>query len=192
MKKFAVVFAMGCLALSVAKAEDYTSGTSFVVTHPTTISAIGAYDGGAGFKSTETVGIFSDLNGNLVGSEVVFGPGDSGTQVGSMFYENVPIFVLSPGDYSLITLGNGGFSSGGGSHLSGGNSFLNLGDDIDLPGGGRFNSGTSFDVVLFEGSGSLAGPVALVDPPNGVPDGGLTALLLGCSLAGLGLVRRKI
>jgi hypothetical protein len=191
MKKFAVVFAVGCLTLSITKAEDYASGTSFVVTHSTTISAIGAYDGGTGFTSAETVGIFSDLSGDLVGSEAVFGPGNAGTQVGNMLYENVPDFVLSPGDYSLITIGNGGFSSSGGSHLSGGNSFLNLGDDVDLPGGGRFNSGTSFDIILNEGSGSLASPIALVDPPGAVPDGGLTALLLAGSLAGLGWVRRK-
>jgi hypothetical protein len=193
MKKCAVLLFASCLALSSAKAVDSISDMNFVVSHPTSISAMGAYDGGTGFTSTETVGIFSDLSGNLVGSEVVFGPGKVGTQVGDMFYESVPVFVLSPGDYSIIEVGNGGFPpSGGGSHLSGGNSFLNLGDDVDLPGGGRFNSGATFDISLNETSGLSAGSIDLVDPKtNFVPDGGLTALLLGASLAGLGWVRRK-
>jgi hypothetical protein len=191
MKKIAVMLFASCFALSNAKAREDVSGINFVVSHPTTISAIGAYDGGTAFISTVTVGIFSQLNGNLVGSEVVYGPGKSGVQVGNMFYESVPTFVLSPGDYSLITVGDGGFPPSGGGHLSGGNSYLNLGDDVDLPGGGRFDSGTSFNISFSEVSGA-AGFVDLVDHNTvGAPDGGLTALLLGTSLAGLGWMRRK-
>jgi len=188
------MFFASCLALSSAHARNYVSGINFVVSDPTIISAIGAYDGGAKFTFTETVGIFSELTGDLVGSEVVFGPGDAGTQVGNVFYESVPTFSLSPGDYSIISVSSGGFTSSGGcSHLSGGNFYQFLGDDEDLPGGGRFNSGTSFEISLSEtpGSGTQPGFVDLVDPPS-VPDGGQTAMFLGASLAGLGWLRRKL
>jgi len=192
MKKIAISLVAGSLFVFTAKAESYASGMNFVISHPTTVSAIGVYDGGTPFSSKEVVGIFNDFNGDLVGSEVVFGPGKSGTQMGGMFYEKVPTFVLSPGDYSLITIGSGGVSPGGGSHLNGGNFLGNLADDLDLPGGDRFNSGTTFDISVIEGPGSLSGPVALISPSSVVPDGGLTALLLGGSLAGLSFVRRKI
>jgi VPDSG-CTERM motif len=190
MKKTIAAFFAGCFAVCSAKAG--LTGENFVVTHPTAISAFGAYDGGTGFTSTETVGIFNDVTGNLVGSAVVFGPGSAGTQLGNTFYENVPEFVLSPGDYSIIFASTGS-SSPGGSHLSGGNSYENLGSDVDLPGGGRFNSGSDFIISLSENSGSTSPSslIVLVDPPT-VPDGGTTAMLLGASLAGLGWLRRRI
>jgi|HubBroStandDraft_1064217.scaffolds.fasta_scaffold100816_2 hypothetical protein len=197
MRKCVVMFFVSCFALSGAKAKEYVSGLNFEVFHPTTISAVGAYDGGASFTATETVGVFNEVTGNLVGSEVVFGPGAKGTQVGEMFYENVPSFVLTPGDYSLITISTGDappFGASGG-HLSGGNSDQNLNADAVLPGGGRFNSGADFDISLIEnsGSGSQPGFIDLVDPSLGtVPDGGMTAMLLGAALAGLGWVRRKL
>jgi hypothetical protein len=64
-----------------------------------------------------------------------------------------------------------------------------------MPDGGRFNFGTGLNISLGEanGIGSQSRPLVLVDPlPNGtVPDGGMTAMLLGASLAGLRCVRRK-
>jgi hypothetical protein len=193
MNKSIVVFFAGCFVVSIANAGQVDSGLNFVVSHPTSISAIGAYDGGDGFTSTETVGIFNELTGNLVGSEVVFGPGLSGKQVGDTFYESVPVFVLAPGDYSLISLSAGGSSGGG--HLSGGNSDQNLGADVNLPGGNRFNSGASVIISLSENSGPGNESFDLVDPataPGTVPDGGTTAMLLGASLASLGWLRRRI
>ena len=164
----------------------YVTGDSFVVTHPTTISAIGAYDGGSPFTSTESIGIYSDVTGNLVGPQVVFGPGVPGTQIGNTVYESVPEFVLQPGDYSIISTGG---SSGGGNDLSGGNSYFYLGSDVNLPGGERFNSGNGVTVSTSEGSGNHnTQSFGVVDP---VPDSGLTAILLGTSLAGLGWMRRK-
>jgi hypothetical protein len=184
MKKIAILFFASGLALPNANAKEDVSGINFSVSHPTTISAVGAYDGGTAFTSTETVGIFNELDGNLVGTEVAFGPGKSGTQVGKMFYESVPAFVLSPGEYSLIMIGNGGFPSSGGG---------NLDYNLDLPGDGRFGSGLNFDISLSEVPGSAPGFIDLLDPKtNVVPDGGLTALLLGSSLAALGWVRRKL
>jgi hypothetical protein len=193
MKKFAVVFFASCLALSNAKAREDVSGVNFAVSHPTTISAIGAYDGGTSFASSETVAIFNELNGDLVGAEVAFGPGNSGTQVGNMFYEKVPAFVLAPGEYSLITIANGSFPSSGGSQLSSGGFLLNLDDNLDMPGGGRFGSSGSFDISFSELPGSGPGSIDLLDPKtNVVPDGGLTVLLLGSSLAVLRGLRRKL
>jgi hypothetical protein len=139
--------------------------------------------------AAEAVGIFSDTTGNLVGPEVIFGPGKAGNQLGNTFFESVPNFVLAPGDYSLIFLG-AGVSSQGGGHLTGGG-YLNLGDDINLPGGGRFNGGTDLIISLNEGSSvtSQSIPFSLVDP---VPDGGMTSMLLGASLVGLSWLRRKV
>jgi len=191
MKICAAVLFAACLAVSSAKAAQADTAINFVVSHPTTISAFGAYDGGNGFTSTETVGIFNDVTGNLVGPEVVFGPGTTGKQLGNTFYESVPDFVLAPGDYSMIFVGSG--SSQGGNHASGGNSFENLNIDINLPGGGRFNAGADSIISLSEGPNltSATAPFDLVDPPA-VPDGGTTAMLLGASLAGLGWLRRKM
>jgi hypothetical protein len=188
MKKLLAVLSAGFFAVSSTKAGQEVSGIDFVVSHATTISAIGVYDGGSSLTSKETVGIFNDLTGNLVGSEAVFGPGKSGTQVGDTFYESVPDFTLAPGDYSIIYVG--GNSSGGGNHLSGGD-FADLGGDINLPGGSRFNSGTDFIISLSENGNSTSpeSPLALIDP---VPDGGMTMMLLGATFSGIGLVRRKI
>jgi hypothetical protein len=200
MKKFILLVFASCFALTSAQSGQYVLGENFVVSKPTTISAIGAYDGGTGFTSSETVGVFSDLTGTLVGSEVVFGPGKAGNQVGSILYENVANFVLSPGDYSIIAISTGGLLPSGEGGLSGGNSYQDLGDDVNVPTGARFNFGTGFNISLAEGNGlgSRSRPLVLIDPatvgavPVGaVPDGGMTAMLLGASLAGLGWVRRK-
>jgi hypothetical protein len=198
MNKYILPLIASSLALTSAQAGQYVLGMNFGVTHPTTISAMGAFDGGTGFTSTETVGVFSDLTGSLVGTEAVFGPGTTGTQVGNVFYENIPSFVLQPGDYSIISISSGSSLPSGGGGLVGGNAYQNLGQDLTMPDGGRFNFGTDFNISLAEGNGvgSQSRPLFLVDPANGstgaVPDGGMTAMLLGASLAGLGWVRRKV
>jgi hypothetical protein len=195
MKKYILPLFAGVFAITSAQAGQYVLGMNFVITHPTTISAMGAYDGGAPFTSSETIGVFNDLTGNLVGSEAFFGPGHAGQQVGNTFYENVSSFVLAPGDYSIISTSTGG-SLPTGTGIAGGNNFQSLGNALNLPDGGRFDFGTGFNVALSEGSGigSHSRPLVLVDPPGSgaVPDAGLTATLLGASLTGLGLLRRKI
>jgi hypothetical protein len=197
MKNYILPLIASSFALTSVQAGQYVLGMNFDVTHPTTISAMGAYDGGTGFKSTQTVGVFNDVTGTLVGSEVVFGPGSTGTQVGNVFYENVPTFVLAPGDYSIISINTGGSLPSGGGGLAGGNAYQTLGHDLTMPDGGRFNFGTGFNISLAEGNGvgSLSRPLFLIDPVGGgkgVPDSGMTAMLLGASLAGLGWLRRKI
>ena len=193
MKKFVFSF-LGYFAFTSAYAGQYVLGEHFVVSHPITISAIGAYDGGSPFASLETVGVFSDLTGAMIGPEVFFGPGYFGNQVGDTLYENVPDYVLSPGDYSIISISTGGSLPDGGA-VSGGNSYQNLGHAVTVPIGGRFNFGTDFNISLAEGNGlgSQSRPLVLIDPPGNtaVPDGDATALLLGASLAGLGWARRR-
>jgi hypothetical protein len=194
MKKYILPIFASCFALTSAQAGQYVLGMNFDVSHPTTISAIGAYDAGTGFTSSETVGVFNDLTGTLVGTEAVFGLGETGSQVGDTFYETVPSFVLAPGDYSIISINTGGSLPNGGGGISGGNSYQNLGNDLNMPDGGRFNFGTSFNISLSEGSGigSPSRPLIVVDPsPGAVPDAGMTAMLLGASLVGLSCVRRK-
>jgi hypothetical protein len=189
----------GCAVVGNATAGDYVLGQNFVVKHPTTIDQLGAYDGGTAFTGDVSVGIFDAITGNLVGPDVLFGPGLSGTQIGNTFYESVTPFVLQPGEYSVVAVGaidpNAGGSTGTG--LSDVNSYENLGGALNLPGSGRFNSGTAFAEPGLPGSGSgnnigsssQFGGFQLVDP---VPDGGLTVALLGASLAGLGWLRRKM
>jgi hypothetical protein len=188
MKKSAVVFFASCFVFSSAQAGQNVLGMNFVISQPTTITAIGANDGGIGITSTETVGVFDDLTGTLVGSEAVFGPGETGVQIGDAFYESVPTFVLSPGDYSIISISAGGLLPGGGG-LAGGDSYQNLGNDLILPEGDRFNFGTGFDAGGSSGPRGQLQPFFLIDL---VPDGGTTAMLLGAALAGLGWARRKL
>ena len=161
---------------------------NFVITTPTVITAIGARDGGTGFTFPEKVGIFNDVTGTEVGPLAIFGPSEKGLQIGDAFYERFPAFVLAPGDYSIISLSSGSSLPGGGG-LGGGDSFGNLGNDLNLPEGGRFNFGTGFDAGGSSGPRGQLQPFFLTDL---VPDGGTTALLLGASLAGLGWLRRKL
>jgi hypothetical protein len=182
-----LAFLMSCFALSNAQAGQNVLGMNFVISQPTTVSAIGVRDGGIPFTFTETVGVFNDLTGSLVGSDAVFGPGETGIQIGEVFYERIPAFVLSPGDYSIISLSGAG-SLPSGSDLAGGDAYQNLGNDLNLPEGGRFNFGTGFEAGGSSGPRGQFQPFFLI---NLVPDGGMTAMLLGASLAGLGWARRK-
>lgn len=183
----------GLFAISSARAENYVLGMNFVVSHNTAISQVGVADGGNPLTSDETVAIFNDATGDLIGPDLLFGPGETapGTQVGNTFYESVPLFVLTPGDYSIVSIG--GTSPGGYTGGSDGNSGGDLGNTLDLPGGNRFNSGTSFGL----GSGDVGSVLpsssfGLIDPPDPVPDAGTTAILLGGAFTGLALLRRKI
>jgi hypothetical protein len=187
MKKTVAAMLVGCISFCSVQAGQGVLGMNFVITTPTTISAIGARDGGTGFTFQETVGIFNDVTGSEVGPIAVFGPGEKGLQLGDVFYERFPAFVLAPGDYSIISI-SGGNSLPGGGGLTGGDAFGNLGNDLNLPGGGRFNFGTGFDAGGSSGPRGQFQPFILTDL---VPDGGTTALLLGASLAGLGWLRRK-
>jgi hypothetical protein len=185
MKRSVATLFASCLALSSAQAGPDILGMNFVISQPTTITAIGARDGGTTFTFTETVGVFNDQTGAQVGPEAVFGPGEVGVQIGDAFFERFPKFVLAPGDYSIISLSAGSSLPGGGS-LAGGDAFQNLGNDLNLPEGGRFNFGTGFAAGGSSGPRGQLQPFFLIN----LPDGGMTAMLLGASLAGLAWVRR--
>jgi hypothetical protein len=188
LKRSAVILFVGSLAIQHVAKADYVLGMNFAVSSPTTISAIGVFDGGVGLTGDQTVGIFSDSSGDLVGPDVFFGPGTSGTQVGNMFYETVTRFVLAPGDYTIMGSSAGG-SNPRGSGLSGGNLYQDLGNSFALPGAGRFNAGTGFALGGPSYGGIHYQPFTALDP---VPDGGSAAMLLTAALAGLGWLRRKV
>jgi hypothetical protein len=187
MKRCAAALLAIFFAFCSAQAGQYVLGLNFAITQPTTITAIGARDGGTGFTFTESVGVFDNLTGTVVGSEAVFGPGEKGVQLGDVFFERVPTFVLEPGDYSIVSLNDIGTLPGGGG-LVGSDTFANLGNDLNLPEGYRFNFGSDFDPAGSSGPRGQFQPFFLIDL---VPDGGATALLLGASLAGLAWARRK-
>ncbi|HEX3719404.1 MAG TPA: hypothetical protein VH595_15730 [Verrucomicrobiae bacterium] len=177
----AVIF--GGLVAGNVHAQGYVDGMNFIVTHNTSINEIGAYDGGTAFTTDEYVGIFNDATGNLVGPDIEFGPGAAaagitGTQIGNTYFENTAAFLLTPGEYSIITIGAGVPTSGNAGLAGAGNSLDLAGDVYSLPA----SDGTQFQSASY----------ALHDPPAGVPDGGMTVLLLGASLTGLGWFRRKI
>lgn len=179
---FGLAFILGGLVAGNAHAQGYVDGMNFIVTHTTSINEIGAYDGGAAFTSDEYIGIFNDATGNLVGPEIEFGPGAqasgvTGDQIGNTYFENTATFLLTPGEYSIITIGDG--TPIGGAGLAG------TGDSLDL-------AGDVYSLPSSDGTQFQSASYALHDPPNGVPDGGLTAILLGAALTGLGLFRRKI
>jgi len=54
------------------------------------------------------------------------------------------------------------------------------------------NLGFLFVVDIISPSGGATGPAAVVPSVRSVPDGGTTALLLGASLTGIALIRRKL
>jgi hypothetical protein len=187
MKTSVVIFLASCWAVSSAQAGQNVLGLNFVLSQPATFSAIGARNGGIPFTFAETVGIFNDSTGTLISPEAVFGPGEVGIQIGNVFFERFPSLVLSPGDYSIISISGGGsLPSGGG--LLGGDSYQNLGNDLSLPEGGRFNFGTGFDTSPGTGPRGQLQPFFLT---NLVPEGGMTAMLLGASMTGLAWARRK-
>jgi len=190
IKRIVLILFAGALVIQQSAKGDYVLGINFAVSYPTTISAIGAYDGGSGFTSDETVGIFNDLTGNLVGPDLLFGPGTSGQQIGNAFYEKVTPFVLDAGTYSMMALSTGGSNHGGGNSLPGGNSYEDLVNSWNLPSGWRFNSGTGFAIIGTDGLGTQ-NPFGALDPPP-VPDGGTTAMFLTVALAGMGWLRRKV
>jgi hypothetical protein len=190
LKRSVLILFAGALVIQQSAKGDYVLGMNFAVPDPTTISAIGVYNGGSGFTSDETVGIFNDLTGDLVGPEVLFGPGISGKQIGNAFYEGVTPFVLGLGEYSIMALSTGGSNPGRGNSLSGGDSYEDLGSLWNLPGGWRFSSGTGFAIIGTDGLGSN-NPFGALDPPP-VPDGGTTAMFLTVALAGMGWLRRKV
>jgi hypothetical protein len=189
LKKSVLILFAGALVIQQSAKGDYVLGMNFAVPDPTTISAIGVYNGGTGFSSDEMVGIFNDLTGNLVGPDLLFGPGISGKQIGNTFYEGVTPFVLGPGEYSIMALSKGGSNPGGGNSLAGGNSYEDLLTSWNLPGGWRFSSGTGFAIT---GTGSLGGNSPFVPLDGAVPDGGTTAMFLTVALAGMGWLRRKV
>jgi hypothetical protein len=181
INSLAIILVSGFVAAS-SHAQGYVEGLNFVVTHNTSINEIGAYDGGSAFTSDEFVGIFNDATGNLIGPDLEFGPGAqaagiTGEQIGNTYFENTAPFVLAPGEYSIISIGSG--SANGGTGMAG------VGDSFDL-------AGSVYTLPSSQDSQFQSSTYALHDPPNSVPDGGLTALLLGGSLAGLGWIRRKI
>jgi hypothetical protein len=188
LKRSVTVLFVGSLVIQQSAKADYVLGMNFAISSPTTISAIGVFDGGVGFTGDETVGIFNDLSGDLVGPNLLFGPGTSGTQLDNMFYESVTPFVMEPGDYSIIASISGS-SNPGGSSLSGGNSYQDLGNSFNLPGGWRFNAGTGFALVGPGNGGIHNQPFTPLDP---VPDGGSAAIFLTAALAGLSWLRRKV
>jgi hypothetical protein len=190
LKRIVLILFAGALVIQQSARGDYVLGINFEVSHPTTISAIGAYDGGSGFTSDETVGIFNDLTGNLVGPDLLFGPGISGSQMGNGFYEKVTPFVLDAGEYSMMALSIGGSKPGEGNSLPGGNSYEDLLTSWNLPGGWRFNSGIGFAIIGTDGLGGN-NPFGALDPPP-VPDGGTTAMFLTVVLAGMGWLQRKV
>lgn len=176
-----------CAMACGAQAQDYVVGMNFVVSHNTTISQLGVFDGGVPLTSDQTVGIFDDSTGTLVGSELVFGPGYTGTQDGNTLFENLGPFTISAGEYSIVSIGSNPGNGTSGSY--GGNPAANLGNALDLPGGNRFDSGTVNEFASSIPSTSSSTPLDAVDP---VPDGASTAVLLGGVMAGLGWLRRKI
>jgi hypothetical protein len=90
-------------------------------------------------------------------------------------------------EYSVMALSTGDLNPGG-NNLSGGNTYRDLSDALNLPGGQRSSSGTSFASPGLGRPGSPDQQFDMVDP---APDGGATAMFLAVSLAGLSWLRRK-
>jgi hypothetical protein len=166
---------------------DFTVNTGRTVT----VTELGAFDdNGDGFGSDNIqVGIFDVTTGLPVGSSATF-TGSNGTLVGGSRFLPVAPFVLDAGTYSIVAVGFASSQSGN-SGIGGVTSFNSLGGSLTLlANGGRWESGTTLKLPTANvGNYSQSDPVFLAGT-FGVPDGGMTALMLGIGMMGLGLIRR--
>jgi hypothetical protein len=179
--------------LQAGSQSGWLLGMDFTVNdgHTVTVTELGAFDdNGDGFGTDNIeVGIFDLASGLLVGPSATF-TGSDGNLVGGSRFLSVAPFVLEPGTYSIVAVGFT-FSQSGNSGFGDVTSFNNLGGSLTLdPKGGRWEAGTTFKLPTANvGNYSQSDPVFLAGT-FGVPDGGMTALMLGIGMMGLGLIRR--
>lgn len=170
--------------------SNYVLGMDFDVLSAVTVTQLGAFDNNGDGFSTDViqVGIF-DMSGTLVGTSVAL-TGTAGTLVGgSRFLSVTTPFVLAPGRYSIVAAGFTDTTKSGNTGFGDATSFNNVGGSLQLvAGGGRWDVGTTFQLPT-SGSYPQADPVFQAGT-FAVPDGGMTALLLGIGITGLGLFRR--
>jgi hypothetical protein len=177
--------------------QGWLLGMDFTVNSDVTVTQLGAFDSdGDGFQNTVSVAIF-DLDGNMVGSAAYF-TGTTDPLIGGSRFQAVTPFTLQAGTtYSIVSAGYlvGSADYNGNSQSPGFTTFNNLGGALTLvDNGGRWEAQNSNALSLPTdnvGGYSQSDPVFLAGT-FAVPDGGVTALLLGASLAGLGWVRRRM
>jgi VPDSG-CTERM motif len=92
---------------------------------------------------------------------------------------------VMPGEYLVVHYGKGKGGTGRGGSLE---FFLVTNGETNVTVPGTGNGPTNPDPFGHGGISSIRG----FCPPTGVPDSGMTALLLGGALAGLGLARRYL
>jgi len=172
-------------------------GLDFNVNSPIEITALGAFDNGnsanlIGTTATGvTVGIYNASTEQLVGSSVLFTPSSPSIQINGDAFLPTSL-TLVKGSYTVVTFEDENYNQGYdvGSVINP-TSVENTGNGlISFVGGGLYLSGSEAYPTSVD-----SGPANRYDAGTfeftAVPDGGLTAGLLGGALIGIGALRRK-
>jgi hypothetical protein len=175
--------------------QGYLLGMDFVVNSAVWVSQLGTFDsGGDGIDGEINVAIF-DTSGALVSPIATFNGGAGETLIGGSRFLSIAGFTLGPGTYSIVAAGYSGLDFSGNTGLGGSTSFNNAGGAISLVDeGGRWETqaGNALSLPTDNEGGYLQPDPVFQAGTFAVPDGGVTALLLGAGLAGLGWMRRRM
>jgi hypothetical protein len=166
-------------------------GLDFHVNAGITVTALGAFNDGyatnlAGSDGTSgvTVAIFR-LDGTQVGPSVHFSPTDAGTQIAGDAFKPVS-FMLSLGDYSVVSLNDVNFNASGSPNLF--QTVDTLGGKISLINGARYDYGSVFALPAISDGGPAnrydAGTFQFIPEPA-------STVALGAGLFALGMIRRR-
>src|SRR6185312_1363558 len=174
-------------------------GMDFQVNNPILVSALGAFDNGT-FSNLDgvnghgvMVAIFDVTSGLQIGTSASFNASGSYTQIGGDAFQTVGPFILSPGDYSIVSVDDRNYNQG----FAGGST--NQFQTLDSLGGAiSFNGPSRFDSVSALGLPTMADgpPVDRYDAGTfiaSVPEPSTWAMML-LGFVGIGVMtyrRRK-
>jgi PEP-CTERM motif len=122
-------------------------GMDFQVNSPILVTALGAFDNNiqsnlSGVSGNGVaVALFNVTTGLQIGPEVVFNSAGSYTQIGGDAFQMVDGFILGPGEYSIVSVSDRNFNTGG--SANGFQTLNDLGGAITFNGTSRYDSSTT-------------------------------------------------
>ncbi len=137
--------------------QNYSQGfgMDFTVNSSITVTAVGAYDSnaaaGTGFASPVTVTIWNRSGPSIVPGLQVTLSGTNQTLIGGQRFASVTPVVLSPGNYSVVSIGPSGYE---------------LWNSSGAPGGANTTSAGGSGQVTYTGLGRNSAPNANTFPTN--------------------------